>query len=223
MNIVPVIKVRNLVDNAPLDLIGVVQNQLSHNITSNFELVLLQHIYHYYAHLHCAFVIATANIEKIKDIEFTLHIFDTESWDDIINTDTINIKTSIDDSYVQTYDDSGFKILDQNGIKVVVKKLDSEDSFWGADIYVYIENNGDDDITIQLRDVSVNGFMVDPAFSSDVLAGKKSFDSITFFESDLEDNGIEKIEDLEFYFKIINADNWNDIFESELVKVSFNQ
>jgi len=63
--------------------------------------------------------------------------------------------------------------------------LDREDSFRGADIYVYIENNGDEDIIIQLRDVSLNGFMVDLAFSSDVLAGKKSFDSITFFESDL--------------------------------------
>jgi len=163
----------------------------------------------------------TAQIETIKDIEFLFHIFNSESWDENYDSDIINITTSADESFVQSYDDSGFIALDQNDFKVVVKKLDSEDSFWGADIYLYVENNSDKNATLQVRDVSINGFMVDPAFSCDVLAGKKAFDSITFFESDLEDNNIESISELEFYFTIFESDGWNNIFDSELIKVSF--
>ncbi|MBE3093648.1 MAG: hypothetical protein IMZ52_01355, partial [Actinobacteria bacterium] len=163
----------------------------------------------------------TAQIETIKDIEFSFHIADPESFTEIYSSDTINITTSADESFVQSYDDSGFVALDQNDFKVVVKKLDSEDSFWGADIYLYVENNSDKNAIMQVRDVSINGFMVEPMFSCDILSGKKAFDSITFLESDLKDNNIESINDLEFYFTIVESDGWNKIFDSDLLKVSF--
>jgi len=163
----------------------------------------------------------TAQIETIKDIELVLHIFDTDTWDTIFDSDTINITTSADPSFLQEYDDSGFVALDQNDIKIVIKKLDSEDSFWGADIYVYIENNSQSNATIQLRDVSINGFMTDPIFSCDVVAGKKAFDTISFLESDLADNDIQSIDELEFAFHIYNMDNWNAIYDSEVISVSF--
>lgn len=163
----------------------------------------------------------TAQIETIKDIEFSFYIADPESFTEIYSSDTINITTSADASFVQSYDDSGFVALDQNDFKVVVKKLDSEDSFWGADIYLYVENNSDKNATIQVRDVSINGFMVEPAFSCDVLAGKKAFDTITFLESDLKDNNIKSITDLEFYFTIFKSDGFDKIFDSDLIKVSF--
>jgi len=163
----------------------------------------------------------TAQIETIKDIEFSFTIFNSESWDDIYDSDTIKITTSADESFVQSYDDSGFVVLNQNDFKIVVKKLESEDSFWGADIYLYIENNSNKNATIQIRDTSVNGFMVDPSFSCDILSGKKAFDSITFLESDLEENNIESINELEFYFTIFESDTWDDIFDSDLIKVSF--
>lgn len=162
-----------------------------------------------------------ANIELIKTIEFKLIIFESETYDTLYETDPLLITTSADPSYVQTYNDSGFVALERDGIKVVVQKLDSEDSFWGADIYVYIENNSPNDITVQLRDVSINGFMVEPIFSSDVLSGKKAYDSITFFESDLEDNGITDIEELALYFHVYELDGWDTIFDSEIITISF--
>ena len=164
----------------------------------------------------------TAQIVTIKDIEFFFHIFNSESWDEIYNSDIVNISTSADESFAQSYDDSGFVALDQNDFKIVVKKLESEDSFWGADIYLYIENNSDKNAIIQLRDTSINGFMVDPIFSCEILAGKKAFDAITFFESDLEDNNIESINDIEFYFHVFELEGWDEIFDSELIKVTFN-
>lgn len=162
-----------------------------------------------------------AGIEVIKEIEFSFHIFDSDSWDSIVDSDAIRIETDADPSYVQTVDDSGFVAVDRDGIKLVIKKLDSEDSFWGADVYVYVENNSDRDITVQARDVSVNGFMADPSFSCDVPAGKKAFDTITFMESDLESNGITDITTLELYFHVFDMNNWDGIFDSDTVTVMF--
>ncbi|WP_421688163.1 hypothetical protein [Ureibacillus sp. MALMAid1270] len=112
--------------------------------------------------------------------KFELYIIDADSWDEIAVSDLIKLTTSADPNFVQEYDDSGFVAYDADGVKVVVKKLNSSESFWGADVYLYIENNTEKDITIQARDVDINGFMVEPAFSSDVGAGKKAFDTMTF-------------------------------------------
>lgn len=163
----------------------------------------------------------TAGIETFKDIEFKLHIFNSDSWDTIVDSDIIKLTTTADPSFVQTFDDSGEVLLEQDGVKVVLKELDSEDSFWGADLYLYIENNTDKDITIQVRDTSVNDFMIDAMFSCDIMAGKKAFDSITFLDSQLEENGIEDFEKLELKFHVFEASSWDGIFDSDAITVTF--
>ena len=62
-----------------------------------------------------------AGIEVIKDIELKFHIFNTDPWDTIFDSEAIFITTTADPSYVQKYDDSGFVALEKNGIKIVIK------------------------------------------------------------------------------------------------------
>jgi len=162
-----------------------------------------------------------SGISTIKDIEFELYIIDADSWDEIAVSDLIKLTTSADPNFVQEYDDSGFVAYDADGVKVVVKKLNSSESFWGADVYLYIENNTEKDITIQARDVDINGFMVEPAFSSDVGAGKKAFDTMTFMEEDLTNNGITDITDLEFKLHIFDTETWDTIKDTDSIKVTF--
>lgn len=162
-----------------------------------------------------------AGIELIKEIEFKFHVFDTETWDTVFDSETITITTSAPPSFAQAYDDSGFVALDQDGFKIVIKYLDSKESFWGADIYTYIENNSDIDATIQIRNMSVNGFMIEPIFSTEVLAGKKAFDTITFLESDLTDNEITSIDELEFKFHIFETNSGDTILDSAQITVTF--
>ena len=163
----------------------------------------------------------TANIEIIKNIEFSFHIFDNDSWDTIVDSEAISIETSADPSYVQEYDNSGFTAVDSNDITIIVKKLDSEDSFWGAELFVVIENNSGENITVQARNVSINGFMVDPIFSCEVVSGKVAFDTITFMESDLADNDISDITSIELEFHVFNTDSWDTIFDSDIVTITF--
>jgi hypothetical protein len=162
-----------------------------------------------------------ARIKTIKKIEFYFHIFDSDTWDTIVDSKAICVETSADSSFVQEYDDSGYPAINTKDFKIVIKKLDNKESFWGADLYVYIENNFDQDVTIQVRDVSINGFMVSPSFSCDVLAGKRAFDSITFLESELTDNDITDITSIELTFHIFDMNEWNTIYDSDIVSISF--
>lgn len=162
-----------------------------------------------------------SGISTMKEIEFYLHVFDSETWDSLFDTEMITLVTSADPTFVQEYDDSGHVAYDEGGIKVVAKKLNSSDSFWGSDLYLYIENNTDQNIVIQTRDVSINGFMVDPIFSCDITAGKKAFDSITFFESDLTENAVTDIQELELKFHIFNMESWDTIKDTPVISIEF--
>lgn len=160
-------------------------------------------------------------IDTIATIEFSFVIIDFDSFEDIYNTDIITINTSGAEGYEQTYDDSGEVLAEVNGIKIVSKGLSEKDSFWGPGLIVYIENNSDQDITVQTRDVSVNGFMVETSMSEDVVAGKHAITAVQFFDTDLEDNGIETINDLELCFTIFNLESWADIADTDIINLSF--
>lgn len=162
-----------------------------------------------------------AGITIIQNMEFSFHVFDTESWDTVFDSETIYLATNADGMVEQEVDKEGQLVLEQDGISVVIKEVDSTDSFWGADIYVYIENTSDRNVTVQARSVSINGFMVEPMFSCDVVAGKQAYDSLTFLESNLTENGIESIDNMEISFHIFDTENWNTIFDSEQISVSF--
>ena len=114
----------------------------------------------------------TAGISTIADVEFSFHIFNSDTWDTIIDSDMISIQTSAAANYEYTFDDSGFLVYDDNGVQIVVKGLSETDSWLGPEIIVYMSNTGTRNATIQVRDVSVNGFMVETIFSSDIIPGK---------------------------------------------------
>ena len=84
-----------------------------------------------------------------------------------------------------------------------------------------LENTGDKDITVQTRDVSINGFMVEAMFSCDIVAGKRAVDTITFMESELEENAITAIEDVELSFHIFDSNKWETIVDTEPINIAF--
>ena len=162
-----------------------------------------------------------SGIEQIAEMEFSFYIFDSDTWDTILETDLITVRTSIADGYVQNYDDSGNLLVEAEGVKIIGKGLSANDSFWGPGLILYIENNSEENITVQVRDVSVNGFMVSSSMSTDVLIGKRAITAVQFFSTDLEDNGITDIENVELYFHIFKADNWDTIVDTDVIRVDF--
>ena len=147
-----------------------------------------------------------------------LNIFTSDDFDTIAETEAILINTSAKDTYVQSYDDSGDVIYEKDGIRIIDKGL-TTDEFFGPEIRVYIENNTAKAVTVQVQNVSVNGFMVEPIFSSDISSGKKINDGIMFI--DLEENEIEKIKDAELSFIIFDMDSLDTLDESDPIKLKY--
>jgi len=161
-----------------------------------------------------------AGVEKIAEIELYLSIFETDTLDDYAKSGKITIPTSVAGSYTQQVDRSGKKVLDVGGITVICKGIDP-DGFLGPEIMFLIENGTNKDITVQADAVSVNGFAIDPIFSSDVLSGKRVVDSMTIMESDMEKNDINTISEIEFSLVIFESDTFEDIIKSEPITLNF--
>lgn len=162
-----------------------------------------------------------SGIEQIAEMEFSFYIFDSDTWDTILETDLITVRTSIADGYVQNYDDSGNLLVDAEGVKIIGKGLSANDSFWGPGLILYIENNSDKNVTIQVRDVSINGFMVSSSMSEDVVVGKKAISAVQFFSTDLESNGIDDITEVELYFHIFEVETWDTIVDTDAITINF--
>ena len=138
-----------------------------------------------------------------------------------MDTQLFTIHTTATEGFEYVFDDSGDVAYDENGIKIVIKGLSEDDSIFGPGVIVYIENNSDDNVTVQARDVSINGFMIDPLFSSDIVAKKHAVDAITFMSSDLEDNAITQIESIELAFHIFETESWDTIADSDTLSITF--
>lgn len=151
-----------------------------------------------------------AGISNVGQIEVYFYLYNSDTYDTIYNADKITIKTSAYETMDSTPNDLGVELYNKGGVKIVGKYVD-EDSFWGAAVLLYIENNSGKNINVTCDDLSVNGFMIDSIFYANVYDGKKSIDDITLFSTDLEESNIESIDEIECVFKIINADTYSTI------------
>ena len=159
--------------------------------------------------------LSAAGIENVGKIEMYFHAYDSEMNYLFKNVYT-ELHTSEFDNMDTTPNDAGTELYSENGIKIVGKTVD-EDSFWGTAILLYTENTSGKNVGISVDDMSINGFMMSPFFSTTVYDGKKSIDEITVFSSDLEANGIESIEDVELKFHIYDADSYSTIADSDTI------
>ena len=159
-----------------------------------------------------------AGIETVGKVEMYFHAYDA-NWDYVFQNEYAEVQTSEYANMDTTPNDAGTELYNADGIRIVGKTVD-ENSFWGTAILLYVENTSGKNVGISVDDMSINGFMMTPYFSTTVYDGKKAIDDITIFSSDLEDNGIESIEDVELKFHIYNADTYDTITDSEPITFS---
>lgn len=160
-----------------------------------------------------------AGIENVGKIEIYFHIYDSSTFDTVFDPECVVVQTSEYANMDTMPNDAGTELYQQDGIRIVGKTVD-ENSFWGTAILLYLENNSGKNVGISVDDMSINGFMMSPFFSTTVYDGKKSIDDITVFSSDLEENGIEAIEEVELKFHIYDADSYSTIADSEPITFS---
>ena len=163
--------------------------------------------------------LSDAGISNIGKIDMYFRIIDSDNFNEIYESSEVEIRTSLYDVMDGEIDDIGEEMVNQNGIKIIGKGV-SNDLIWGDGVVVYIENNTDRNIVVTTDDLSVNGFMVTGFLYQSVRPGKKAIESIILSSSDLEDNGIESIEELSLSFEVYDEDSYHTIIKTD--EMSFN-
>lgn len=155
-----------------------------------------------------------AGIDSVGQVEIYFHVNDSASYENIFDSDCITIRTSEYANMDILPDDLGTELYNDNGIRIVGKTVD-ENSFWGTAILLYCENTSGKNVGISVKEMSINGFMMTPYYSTMVYDGKMSLDEITILSTELETNGIERIDEVELKFHIYEADSYRTITDSE--------
>jgi len=163
----------------------------------------------------------SAGIETIQYFSFKLRVIDSADWAKTFITDTIRIETDANPAFIQKVDDSGTVLVEQNGVRIIMKELLTEQEFWGAELLLFIENNSGQDISVTVKDVTANGLAVNPLFYADVLSGTKAFAGLGFLENDLKENGIRDIREIELYFNVIDKNNFRTVFKTDKITITF--
>lgn len=156
-----------------------------------------------------------AGIETVGQIEMYFHAYDS-NWDNLFKNVYSKLETSEFANMDTTPNDEGQELYNANGVRIVGKTVD-ENSFWGTAILLYIENTSGQNVGINVDNMSINGYMMTPLFSTTVYDGKKSIDDITIMSSDLEANGITSVDQVELKFHIYNAESYDTIADSDAI------
>ena len=159
-----------------------------------------------------------AGIESVGKVEMYFHASDAQ-YNMVFKNEYAEIHTSEYDNMDTTPNDAGTELYSADGIRIVGKTVD-ENSFWGSAILLYIENNSGKSVGINVDDMSINGFMITPYFSTTVYDGKKALEDITIMSNQLEENGIESIDNVELKFHIYNSDTYETIADTEPITFS---
>lgn len=163
--------------------------------------------------------IKASDIKTIATIEFTLHFIDPETYMDLFDSDPITINTSAADTFTQEIDKDGDLLLDKDGLTIIYKGMNC-DALIGTNLSFLIVNNSSDSYIVQAGSTSVNGFMVTSLMSSEVPNGKNSVTELLITSSSLEENGIEKISEIEFILKIIDSKTFMTLYETDSITIS---
>ncbi len=166
--------------------------------------------------------LSSHGIDTFTDIELSFRVYDFDDWfADAVAEETIHIYPYGENQatpFVREAQPTDTVLVDNEKVSVIVTDYD-EDGFWGYTVNLFLVNKTDKELTYSVDDASVNGFMADPFWAASIGAGKAAFSSMSWFDSDFEENGITVVEEIEMNFKIYDPEDWSSdaIFEEVII------
>ena len=158
--------------------------------------------------------IQKSGIETIAELEFSFRVLDRNRIT-FLESGAVTVRTPAANTYQSRFDDSGEELFNGNGVRIVSRGFDRAGSVFGPELVLFIENTTDRAITVQAKDVLVNGMAVDTISSEDVLPGKRSVAAITIMDVSLEYHNIKEIRNMKFYLRVVDRDRGVTLFDTE--------
>lgn len=123
----------------------------------------------------------------------------------------------------------GTELLNQNDIKITYNGITNEpvlSETWPGTMQIkfVVENDTDKNIMIQSLNSAVNGysipFMTSTQINTPVVAGTKANIAFYITGTNLTNNGIKNIENVEFNFTVYEMDDFGHLFDSEKITIN---
>ena len=118
----------------------------------------------------------------------------------------------------QSTNNKNDNVLYQDDNVVIIYQGISE-SFWGYDFDLMVENKSNRTLEVQVREMSINGFMVDPVCSIEIAPGKKARDGIGIWADDAENIPADSVRTAETKFTIFDWDDYDFNYETQSVVI----
>jgi len=109
----------------------------------------------------------------------------------------------------------GVVVYDAHGVTVTYDGPVRDSFIFGLEFTIV--NNSPDDIIVQSRGESIDGYMVNVFFYPDVLQGKTRAATMHISTPDLEKYGLTAPKTIEFELSIMSADTYTTLYESETI------
>ncbi len=145
-----------------------------------------------------------AGIDEISQIKLQFYIYNQAEYESNYLTELITIGNGYDYS-VEYEEFEGITLYDENGIKIVLPEIDYSAKN-GPRIPLYIENNTNKTIMINLWALEINGIDIECYYGCDLLPNTVYIGYINNFENYTETYGIEKCTEITFDFQINSFD-----------------
>lgn len=159
-----------------------------------------------------------AGIKEASRISFCLNIYDADSYETIVTSDMITLRTDAVETPAPAED--GTVLYEENGIQFVYTGCIGETCADG-ELRFYLENNTGRFMNLYIDDVLVNGESADLFMWQELPPDCKAITYIDLYS--LEDSGIETvaaIHTVEFVLGISDRDDWDFLFQSEPLRIS---
>lgn len=147
---------------------------------------------------------------------------DTEDLEEYFTTDLITLETSAVGSIQFTPDENWKVLYDKNDIRILLVEVieGPKGLFALPGMRLYIENNGTDSAEIFLESISVNDYMDEGFMDVTLHPGTQALALVELYK--LEENGIEKIENVEFTLGFYDPNTlYEELLPSETITVEF--
>lgn len=164
-------------------------------------------------------IVCADSIQTADEIRFTLFVYDADDWDaaHLVEEAFAVYPTGLDAEsviYPSRTESETEKVIVDNAYCTFIL-LEQSETLGGKELCCYLENKSDKKLTFTWDEVSVNGFMIDPFWAATVMPGMRRYSSIVFGDTELEENGVEALEDVAFLLRVYNGDDW---MEDDLVR-----
>lgn len=150
-------------------------------------------------------------ITDFSDIYVSIRVYDPESWDadDVADNGVHLYPVGKDNAvpFVREAKATDKVIVDNESITVIVTGMTEDDIIDTQSLCFYFINKTNEKIMFSMEDVSINDYMIDPFFAVSVMPGFSKFSSASWFNDELNENGIESIEEISFTMLARNADD----------------